>query len=187
MRSNNPIMSPRSNLTLQISGPNGQRMESIGELESAIIGSGPEARIQIEDSAVSSLHLLIKGDREGTVRANDLGSEAGTLLWDVPLHGPAALTSGDVLRLGNTRIRVLFGEPPKAPSLDNLVALDAVRARAKRLASLGQPAGSAESLLLSDPLPPELAPTEHHKALQVALFWGQTLINVRTFGDRGAC
>src|SRR5260370_39563327 len=95
MRSNNPSIWPGSNLTLQMSGPNGQRMESIGELESAIIGSGPEARIQIEDSAVSSLHLLIKRDREGTVRAIDLGSEAGTLLWDVPLPGAAALTSGD--------------------------------------------------------------------------------------------
>src|SRR5260370_12780373 len=98
MRSNNPIMSPRSNLTLQISGPNGQRMESIGELESAIIGSGPEARIQIENSAVSSLHLLIKRDRAGTVRAIDLGDEAGNLPCDVPLHVPAPLTSGDVLR-----------------------------------------------------------------------------------------
>src|SRR5216684_2204132 len=104
MRSNNPMMSPRSSLTLQISGPNGQRMESIGELESLIIGSGPEARIQIEDSAVSSVHLLIKCDREGTVRAIDLGSEGGTQLWDFPVQGPAALTSGDVLRIGNTRI-----------------------------------------------------------------------------------
>src|SRR5260370_42260041 len=92
MRSNNPIMSPRSNLTLQISGPNGQRMESIGELESAIIGSGPESRIQIEDSAVSSLHLLIKRDPERTVQATDLGSQAGSLLWDGPPHRPTPLT-----------------------------------------------------------------------------------------------
>src|SRR5712692_8385606 len=170
MRSNNPMMSPRSRLTLQISGPNGQRMESIGELESVIIGSGPEARIRIEDSSVSSLHLLIKRDREGTVRAIDLGSEAGTQLWDAPLHGPAALTSGDVLRLGNTRIKVLFGEPPKPQSLDNLVALDALRASATRSAALGQPsAGGAEAILPSDLFLPELAPTEHRKALQVAL------------------
>jgi TonB family protein len=162
-------------------------MESIGELESLIIGSGPEARIQIEDSAVSSMHLLIKRDREGTVRAIDLGSEGGTQLWDFPVQGPAALTSGDVLRIGNTRIKVLFGEPPKPQSLDNLVTLDTVRARAKRSVSLRHPsAGGAEAILLSDPLPPELAPTEHCKVLQVALFWGETLINVRHFGDRSA-
>src|SRR5713226_10765410 len=107
MRSNNPMISPRNSLTLQISGPNGQRMESIGELESLIIGSGPEARIQIEDSAVSSLHLLMKRDREGTVRAIDTGQRG----WNPALGlsrswAGRALTSGDVLRIGNTRIKV---------------------------------------------------------------------------------
>src|SRR5690606_21517246 len=50
---------------------------------------------------------------------------------------------------------------------------------AKGLAGTGKNAAA----LFNEPLPAEAVPTESDKVLQVALLWGDTLINVQHFGD----
>ena len=50
---------------------------------------------------------------------------------------------------------------------------------AKALAGTGKNAAA----LFSEPLPAEAVPTESEKVLQVALLWGDTLINVQHFGE----
>ncbi|MCP3101635.1 TonB family protein [Myxococcus sp. K15C18031901] len=98
-------------LTLRITGPDGSTVETVSEAESVIVGSGAQAAVKIQDPRVSNLHVMLKVDKDGSVTAIDLGSEAGTEVSGQKLVIPTALKPGDVLRVGGTRVEVLFGEP----------------------------------------------------------------------------
>src|SRR3989442_10428732 len=97
-------------LTLRITGPDGQTTESKSDLESVILGSGAGAAVKINDPKVSNLHVMLKVEKNGVITAIDLGSEHGTLIGSTPIKDPVALASGDVLHLGASQVRVLFGD-----------------------------------------------------------------------------
>ncbi|MCE9671441.1 TonB family protein [Myxococcus stipitatus] len=104
-------------LTLRITGPDGSTVETVSEAESVIVGSGAQAAVKIQDPRVSNLHVMLKVDKDGSVTAIDLGSEAGTEVGGQKLVIPTALKPGDVLRVGGSRVEVLFGEPaPERPA-----------------------------------------------------------------------
>lgn len=96
-------------LTLRITGPDGSTVEAVSEAESVIVGSGAQAAVKIQDPRVSNLHVMLKVDKDGSVTAIDLGSESGTEVRGQRLVLPTALTPGDVLKVGGTRVEVLFG------------------------------------------------------------------------------
>jgi TonB family protein len=76
-------------------------------------------------------------------------------------------------------VKVLFSNG--AEVLANIPEVVTPRPRnlAKGLAGTGQNA----ALLFNEPLSPDATPTEDNKLLQVALLWGDTLINVEHFAD----
>jgi TonB family protein len=154
-------------LKLRITGPDGSTTESRSEGESVIIGSGAGAGLRLSDPDVSSLHLLLKLESGGGVTAIDLGSARGTRFKDQQVRAPLPLSSGDVLELGGTRLQVLFGQDE-----------DRLRGPAKPFSIRG---GAA--LLFSQALPPHEKPTDENKVLQVAMLWGDTVIDVQHFGD----
>ncbi|MCP3060089.1 TonB family protein [Myxococcus sp. K38C18041901] len=96
-------------LTLRITGPDGSTVETVSEAESVIVGSGAQAAVKVQDPRVSNLHVMLKVDKDGSVTAIDLGSEGGTEVSGQKLVIPTALKPGDVLRVGGTRVEVLFG------------------------------------------------------------------------------
>src|SRR5437016_2234160 len=100
----------KNSLTLRITGPDGQVTESRSDLESVILGSGAGAAVKINDPKVSNLHVMLKVEKNGVITAIDLGSEHGTTLGDLSIKDPVALSSGDVLKLGQSQVRVLFGD-----------------------------------------------------------------------------
>ena len=197
----------KKSITLQITGPEGQITESVSELESIIVGSGSGAAVKVADPKVSNLHCMLKVEKNGNVTVIDLGSESGTKLKNIAVKDPAVVASGDTITIGGSKVKVLIGTgasasavaavappPPPAmspPSPAQPPAVAAVAqpsgkkaktvptAPARALAGTGKNA----AILFNEPLPAEAIPTDAEKVLQVALLWGDTLINVQHFAD----
>ncbi len=176
-------------VTFEITSPDGKVSESTSELESIIVGSGDSANVKIADPKVSNLHCMIKVSNDGNVVVMDLGSAEGTKILNETVK-EKPITSGVVLEIGGSKVKVVFNgakaeakaEAPakveaKADKKDKKKKdkKDAPRA----LAGTGKNAAG----LFTEPLPAEAIPTETEKVLQVALLWGDTLINVQHFGD----
>ncbi|WP_338865957.1 AgmX/PglI C-terminal domain-containing protein [Myxococcus stipitatus] len=243
-----------NSLTLRITGPDGSTVETVSEGESVIVGSGAQAAVKLQDPRVSNLHVMLKVDKDGSVTAIDLGSEAGTEISGQRLLIPTALKPGDVLCVGGSRVEVVFGmaeperpapagakvsgqnfqgsvtqrTPPResmprphvvtSPSAAASTARGefvftgaqpepAVSSGGLRTERAGRPAvipvavppppparpvarnvgGEAQARVvlpqLREPLPVEAMPTVREKVLQVAMLWGDTLLQVRHFAE----
>lgn len=74
---------------------------------SPVMGIGRNAgnTIVIEDDYVSGEHALLSL-RGSQWWLEDLNSRNGTLLNDIALDGPAVVTVGDVMTIGNTRFKL---------------------------------------------------------------------------------
>ncbi len=187
----------KKSITLQITGPEGQVSEAVSELESIIVGSGSGAAVKVSDPKVSNLHCLLKVEKNGNVTVIDLGSESGTKLKDQAVKDPALVSSGDTITIGGSRVKVLIGQnageprtdltklPPPPPAEAVVMAVPpamkkkVVPTPPKALAGTGKNA----AILFNAPLPAEAIPTDSEKVLQVALLWGDTLINVQHFAE----
>ncbi|HUB08962.1 MAG TPA: TonB family protein [Myxococcales bacterium] len=233
-------MATMPKIELKITSPDGITREEILTQDNAILGSGPSATVRLADPKVSSAHFMLKVGKNGDLTLLDLGSEAGTRLHGQAIKQPTALASGDMIQVGTTKVRVVFGESdatdvvPVVRDADATVEertlgkeqdrIDTVRARALEAARQaeakkaeaeaapqptrveGKPTppkpksvpppregalstfqgttlalGPNANRLLNEEMSPEEAPTESDRELEVALLWGDTLIEVRTF------
>jgi TonB family protein len=177
-------------VTFEITSPDGKTSESTSDLESIILGSGDSANVKVTDPKVSNLHCMVKVAADGKLVVMDLGSAEGTRIANESVK-EKSIASGDVLEIGASKVKVVFkngngAEAPKAEAKkdepksekkgkDKKNKKDSPRA----LAGTGKNA----TALFTEPLPAEAIPTETEKILQVALLWGDTLINVQHFGD----
>ncbi len=167
-------------LVLKIASPGGDRREvSQEQPESLIIGSGPAAAVRVEDPKVAALHCMLKFDAN-QVTVIDLGTEGGTKISGSAVKGPTVLKAGDLVELGGTKVEVLL-EGAKA----------AVKAEKKAESKprpppmpVGATVGRA-ARLFNEELPPEETPAPDDKQLEVALLWGDTIINVAHFDEEG--
>jgi hypothetical protein len=73
--------------------------------DGAVLGRAEAAQVRLVDVAVSSQHARLNRVGRAWV-VSDLGSTNGTLLNDVPVQREARLKAGDVLALGNVRLKV---------------------------------------------------------------------------------
>ncbi|MBX7096326.1 MAG: TonB family protein [Myxococcaceae bacterium] len=187
-------MAKKTSITLRITGPDGQVHESSSELESVIVGSGAGAAVKISDPKVSNLHFMLKVEKSGQVTAIDLGSEHGTRFKDQVVKDPVTLRSGDLLNVGGAQVKVLFGDEATAEAPTEMVKMNGShagppQAEERKKAPPPMPpralagTGKNSAVLFNDPLPPEATPADDDKVLQVALLWGDTLINVQHFAD----
>jgi hypothetical protein len=79
--------------------------QAIEVFDSAILGRGGRADVVLADAAISAEHARIS--RVGRAwLISDLGSTNGTRLNDTRVDGDLPLAHGDVLTLGNVRLRV---------------------------------------------------------------------------------
>ncbi|MEW6431932.1 MAG: TonB family protein [Myxococcota bacterium] len=188
----------KTSITLQITGPDGAVSESTSELESIIVGSGAGAAIKVADPKVSNLHCMLKVEKDGSVTVIDLGSESGTRVKDAAVKDPTVVASGDVITIGESKVKVVFGNGagagPEAKVETNEASKTEARGQAahekkgKKEKAPAPPKGLAgtgknAAVLFNEPLPAEAVPTDSEKVLQVALLWGDTLINVQHFAD----
>ena len=74
--------------------------------DGAIVGRTARADVVVNDATVSVEHARVR--RVGRVWVvADLGSTNGTYLNESPVNGETPLAAGDVLRLGNVRLKVV--------------------------------------------------------------------------------
>ena len=71
-------------------------------------GRGPENDYPIPDDAVSKRHIVIRQDGSRFI-IQDAGSSFGTLLNSIPVDGKETLQDGDIITIGNTRLRFKSG------------------------------------------------------------------------------
>lgn len=184
-------MAKKTSITLHITNPDGSVTESTSELESIIVGSGSGASVKVTDPKVSNLHCMFKVEKDGGVTVIDLGSESGTKFKDQAVKEPAVVASGETVMIGESKVKIVYGDEKAAaaPAAEakkeekkeekKKDKKDKVVPTTKGLAGTGKNAAH----LFSEPLPAEAVPTESEKVLQVALLWGDTLINVQHFGE----
>ena len=77
-------------------------------LKLTFLGRAPDNTIVLNDSAVSNRHACIRQDN-GTWLLEDLGSQEGTLLNELLLSTTTSLADGDIIGIGEMRLRVEFG------------------------------------------------------------------------------
>lgn len=70
------------------------------------IGRDPKSEIVLSEKVVSNNHAKIYFDH-GQYWLEDLGSTNGTLLNGLPLSGPAVLTNGDQIKIGDYIFRLV--------------------------------------------------------------------------------
>lgn len=200
----------KKTISLHITGPDGTVTESSSELESIIVGSGAGAAVKVTDPKVSNLHCMLKVEKDGAVTVIDLGSESGTRVKNQSVKDPQVISSGDVIHIGSTKVKVTLGagakdeprtdvnqvpEPTTGESRTAETSVDDDKKGGKKnkknkaekyvptppraLAGTGRNA----AVLFNEPLPADAIPTDTDKVLQVALLWGDTLINVAHFAD----
>ncbi len=182
-------MAKKTSITLQITNPDGSVTESTSELESIIVGSGSGASVKLTDPKVSNLHCMFKVEKDGAVTVIDLGSESGTKFKDQTVKEPALVASGETVTIGESKVKIVYGEEKaveaKSEKSEKSEKKDKKEKKEKSVPSTKGLAGTGKNAaaLFSEPLPAEAVPTESEKVLQVALLWGDTLINVQHFGE----
>ncbi|AKU90568.1 putative abductin-like protein [Vulgatibacter incomptus] len=178
-------------MILKITGPDGGSRDVAVDKESLTVGSGPSANVRVEDPSVSSIHLMIKWEA-GAVHAIDLGSESGTRFKGNTIGDPTALQSGDVVEIGKTRISVSFGSAHalKVPPFSGEKGANAAAESAAKNASrpsgksgylLGGMRGRNASSLFYEELPAEQRASSKERALDIAMIWGDTIIEAAQF------
>jgi hypothetical protein len=98
-----------SGLRLEVIEAGGSRLEpgqvlSVGD--GAVLGRRESADVVLADAAVSSAHAQVHRGGRGWVVA-DLGSTNGTRINGAAIKGESPLSLGDVLGLGNVRLKVV--------------------------------------------------------------------------------
>jgi hypothetical protein len=83
-----------------VDGPQGGR--SLRVRPPCVLGKG--GRLVVDDPAASTQHCRIDLDAQGW-RVTDLGSTNGTWLDGARIEGPTSLRAGQILQLGQTRLR----------------------------------------------------------------------------------
>lgn len=177
-------------VTFEITSPDGKVSESTSELESIILGSGDSANVKVTDPKVSNLHCMVK-IADGKLLVMDLGSAEGTKISNEAVK-EKAITSGEVVEIGGTKVKISLKngnpEPKEEKKAEAKAEAKSESKKDKKKDKKEAPralagTGKNAAALFSEPLPAEAVPTDSEKVLQVALLWGDTLINVQHFGD----
>jgi serine/threonine protein kinase len=99
-----------------IAGPDQGQVFPLPDGATVAVGRGAQATARLADPHVSRVHcrVAVSGDR---LVLSDAGSTAGTLVNGRPVAAEQALQPGDVIRLGDTSLRVEEDTPADLPTL----------------------------------------------------------------------
>ncbi|HIE13107.1 MAG TPA: FHA domain-containing protein [Desulfotomaculum sp.] len=107
---------PRMALWLEVTqGPDKGRKMALSPGTVVYIGRDPSrCRFELKDAKVSRLHARIAVAEDGTVTLADENSTNGTFLKGERIEGTAAIFPGDLIRLGDSVIRLTEHPPASA-------------------------------------------------------------------------
>src|SRR5712691_959090 len=92
--------------------PSGERRYVESELR---IGRGEQNDLRLNDASVSRYHAFLRRV-DGRYLLSDVGSQNGTFVNGLQVHGPSALDSGDRIRAGTTELTFYLDVPAESPS-----------------------------------------------------------------------
>lgn len=130
-------------LRLAVEQPGGLQMHrQVQADETLIVGNGPSCGLQLHGANVDALHCMIslQGER---IRVYDWNSSGGTCVNGRRIEGEELIAPGDVIEIGDIRIRTSIGaplieEPPSEPETQNEPVVS--KTDTERAASLAEPA-----------------------------------------------
>ncbi len=70
-----------------------------------VLGRADENTIVLKDGSASTVHARLRREN-GVWWLEDLGSRTGTMLNELPLSKPTPLAEGDIIGIGNLRLRL---------------------------------------------------------------------------------
>jgi serine/threonine protein kinase len=119
---------------LVVQGPDLGRVFTLHPGDDNLLGRGKDALYQLNDPRTSRAHCRIvrDGDRVTVVC---LGGSGGALVNGKPVQKEQALKPGDVVRVGDTQLRLQIGDLPVHEARDNPAA-PAAEAKAHKLEAL---------------------------------------------------
>ena len=88
-----------------LDGPDQGRSFQVSSERPLIIGRGSTSDTQIRDASLSRIHCEVRME-DGSLVLQDRGSTSGTFVGGVPIEGNHRLTGGNVITIGETRLRV---------------------------------------------------------------------------------
>jgi len=144
--------------------------------ESIVVGRRAECDLVLDDSQVSGRHAEIQSVPGTGIVVRDLGSTNGTLVSGTRIEGPATLTGGEEVRVGETVLQPSATDPKLAPApppaAGTAVAAAGAAAGAQgpapaQPAAAGQPAAGA-------PLPPPPPSASRIERLAIAVILAVT-------------
>jgi hypothetical protein len=132
------------------------------------IGRLASAHLRLDDDRISRIHSVIEVGKDGRLSIVDMGSAAGTFVNGKRIaRGPIA--HGDQITVGGVRIVLDGAAPPPACAVASAAALS--------------PPSAAPAAPDDAPEEPDDAPADAPLGAEVRLFWGDTLLDARTFTD----
>jgi MFS family permease len=93
----------------------GKRIPVVGSLSVGRQGKG----LRIDDPEISRVHAVLRAV-DGAYEIVDLGSRNGTFVNGEPIEGPRRLANGDLVRLGQTSLRVDVPATPPSPRFSSV-------------------------------------------------------------------
>jgi predicted component of type VI protein secretion system len=89
-----------------------------------LVGRAPECECPLADETISARHVRFSY-HHNQWWVEDLGSRNGTQLNDAPLTTPTVVVNGDIVKCGQTSLRVIIqakssGEPNPTPHTENI-------------------------------------------------------------------
>lgn len=100
-----PVKGARTLALRVVAGPPGIAGVKVPLSRAVSIGRSPGSDLVIADDFVSARHALVTPGPSG-LRLEDLGSTNGTVLNGRPISRPVQLREGDVITLGDVRLKV---------------------------------------------------------------------------------
>lgn len=195
--------------------PDGKTFDASYDSDSVLIGNGPSAVLRLDDAEVSSIHAVIKVSPEGAVTIIDLGSEAGTSVNGQAVAEPVTLKSGDSIKIGRVTLVLRTGlaafaaedktlevQPKKvnerevatvvghpAKKQPDPLATQKIRERTPVKQETGQvitPDSDLDVAVLAKPLDESNRPTAEQRVLEVAVRFGDLVLDVAQLNGPGA-
>ncbi len=146
------------------------------DAESLVIGRKAGADIVVDDASVSRRHARLFA-KEGAWFVEDLHSRNGSRLNGQPISEPVRLKGGDIVRVGDTLVRMVSagGEAPPAPAtmaapVSDEALFTVLKPASELLGRAGEEVGAASRLRLLNEVHRALAaPVSREDLLQLIL------------------
>lgn len=143
-----------------------------------MIGSAHSCDIRIQENAVSNVHAVIEMEQDGVVHIYDMASESGVFVNEAKTV-THELRSGDEIKIGFSRLKFRVGEVEDVTR--NIPLPVSMKKSGEQRLYFNEEEDFAPLILEDERDVVEIFDYTHsgQAALQVAMYWGETIIDIQ--------